>query len=177
MDRVGFVVMAESPQEHAGNTGRDGKGRFTKDVPNAWVAGRSANPGGRPKKQSLNDAILRELNAASVSKENGLALFNADAEQQRSPTVDEMARAFLTMALRGDAVAVVTLKELLDRLDGRVADRLKIEVEVGRTMNAVQSVCEQHGRLDIYEQTLERVAEGGDAEAPALEAGPGEGDG
>jgi len=171
---------------------RGPKGQFIKES-GRWAPGESGNPGGRPKKPSLTAAVIRALNKSAEQSAKGVPLFKEpdgddlalemgpDGEQRRiqlrAPTIDELAMGVLELAQGGDQQALGTLKEIWERLDGRVADTLKIEVEVNRTMNAVESVCEEHERLDIYEQILERIASGGETAAQLAEAGSSEADG
>jgi hypothetical protein len=64
-----------STEKQGENTGRDGRGRFTKDTPTAFKPGQSGNPAGRPKSITLSEAIRLQLAqklASLTDKQRGL---------------------------------------------------------------------------------------------------------
>jgi hypothetical protein len=67
--------------------------------------GQSGNPNGRPKSRPFKDALERALNAAGADKD----------------LLDNVAAALVSKASEGDVPAI---KEIADRLDGKVAQAI-----------------------------------------------------
>jgi hypothetical protein len=94
--------MSERPDYMPG--GITGKG---------WVPGQSGNPGGRPKGRSVT-ALLRQL---------------LDQEHNQKKLAELLAERLLKEALTGK---LGHIKEVLDRTEGRVADRVQVEAAEGQ---------------------------------------------
>jgi hypothetical protein len=80
-----------------------------------WKPGQSGNPGGRPKGES----ITARLRAVLEKEHNGRVLMDLLAER---------------LAKEALAGKFPFLKEVLDRLDGRVAERVNVGGEEGRAL-------------------------------------------
>jgi hypothetical protein len=80
-----------------------------------WKPGQSGNPGGRPKGRSVT-ALLREL---------------LDQEHNQKKLAELLAERLLKEALTGK---LGHIKEVLDRTEGKVADRVQIEGDEARQL-------------------------------------------
>ena len=89
-------------------------GRPLPPVENRWKKGTSGNPRGRPKKQ----ARLTELLQDEIKK-----ICPADREKRTWEHL--IVRATLQLAMKGNATA---LKEIWERLDGKVPQSEKLEL-------------------------------------------------
>ena len=95
---------------------RDSSGRFIKGNDAGWQPGQSGNPGGRQK--DILTPLLREF-------------LNADDEAEKIAIVKELIGISRTRGMRGQVAA---LKEIFDRIDGRVPETHKIESDVPITI-------------------------------------------
>ena len=84
--------------------------------PYQWQPGESGNPGGRQK--DILTPLLREF-------------LNADNEAEKIAIVKELIGISRTRGMRGQVAA---LKEIFDRIDGRVPETHKIESDVPITI-------------------------------------------
>lgn len=82
---------------------------------NQFTPGKSGNPNGRPKGSGVADRLRRLLEEEVTLK--GKKLTMADA----------LAQVVLNKAMKGDHKFV---KEILDRLDGKVTDRLEVDGDI-----------------------------------------------
>lgn len=112
---------------HAQNTERNTVGLMP-----PWQPGQSGNPGGRPKKNPVSDYLKEQLEAPipqamlEAMKEAPRQLFCAIYGD--NPTFGQMvAFKAIQQAMKGDVFA---LKELLDRVEGKVAQKTVLEGEV-----------------------------------------------
>jgi Family of unknown function (DUF5681) len=80
-----------------------------------WTKGKSGNPGGRPKGKSVT-AALRAL---------------AESEHNGRPVAELLAEQLMKQALSGKFPFA---KEVLERLDGKVADTHKLEGTTGQRL-------------------------------------------
>jgi hypothetical protein len=81
-----------------------------------WPKGKSANPGGVPKDPARDPRPMRSIVAELRNQLDSRTL--GGKELPRGMTVlDALVQAFLTYALKGNAVL---LKEIIDRIDGRL---------------------------------------------------------
>lgn len=83
--------------------------RMANISPHNFKKGQSANPAGRPKGSSVTDRIRKILD-----DNNGNA-------------ADALAKAIIKAALKGDFRFA---KEILDRVEGKVTDKLELDGEV-----------------------------------------------
>lgn len=79
---------------------------------NKWKPGQSGNPGGRPK-----DSLVALLNE----------YLNANKEADKKAVVQELIKLGIATGSRGQVAA---LREIFDRIDGKVPDTHKIESDV-----------------------------------------------
>jgi hypothetical protein len=77
-----------------------------------WKPGQSGNPSGRPKRDSITSALLRQLEQQ-----------NADSET----IADSIAAVLVKRALSGDVRAI---REIADRTEGKPRQQIKVEAEV-----------------------------------------------
>ncbi len=105
--------MEEIPTDHAleqafehAKTGV-GKGGIAPPKEGQWKPGQSGNPGGRPKRKPLTDAIARIIDAVGAEK---------------------FAAAIAAKAELGDVTA---FREMADRLEGKVAQPIGGSDELG----------------------------------------------
>lgn len=85
-----------------------------------WQPGQSGNPNGRPKSKPFREALRRAIAAAGDDRD----------------VLKDVADSLVAEALSGDVQAI---RELADRLDGKVAQPLKGDDEDG-TPIAIQVV-------------------------------------
>ena len=91
---------------------RSSSGRFIKGNDAGWQPGQSGNPGGRQK--DILTPLLREF-------------LNADNEAEKIAVVKELIGIAKTKGMRGQVAA---LREIFDRIDGKVPETHKIESDV-----------------------------------------------
>ena len=95
---------------------RDSSGRFIKGNDAGWQPGQSGNPGGRQK--DILTPLLREF-------------LNADDEAEKIAIIKQLIGIAKSPGMRGQVAA---LKEIFDRIDGKVPDKHKIESDVPITI-------------------------------------------
>ena len=101
------------------------KGRPAPPVEHQFKPGQSGNPRGRPKGSLSLSTLLRE------------ALSENDGERAK-----RIIDAMITCAEKGD---IRHIKELLDRIDGKVADNLNVEGGVSISFEIVEAVPPERG--------------------------------
>lgn len=75
-----------------------------------WQPGQSGNPGGRPKKQPITDALRDLVERATIPL-------------KRPPTLaEQLARQLLRQALKGKMAPIV---EVIDRIEGKARQRVE----------------------------------------------------
>jgi hypothetical protein len=112
----GMTEPAPVPQDDAGSTqpkrpfppGVSPTSGFAPPVEHRWKPGQSGNPGGRPKGQSIT-ASLRAL---------------LEKEHNGKRIVELLAERIMKEALAGKFPFA---KEVLDRADGKVTDKLEVD--------------------------------------------------
>lgn len=128
-----------------------------------WKPGQSGNPKGRAHKPSLAAAIIRRLNQAEELYSEGVNRVDANGKRLRSPTIDELADGFLVMALEGNVVALGALNTLLDRLDGKVAQKTEL---TGKDGNAIEVRQQKEDVLSRLSKAIAIEEASGDTESP-----------
>ncbi len=124
------VIMEEKskPIDKQRDNNRDEKGRFVPgyNPGTGFKPGQSGNPAGRPKNELCITAMLRNQldEIADITLKDGT-----------KNTEKTWAELIVEAVLRGAATGDGRLtKELLDRLEGKVADKFHGEVKVYRTV-------------------------------------------
>lgn len=140
-------------------------GKFAVGNSRAWRKGQSGNPKGRTPVVSFTAAIKRKLIEAEELAAKSIALKDGGGKYQRAPTMDEIAEAFLIMALMGNSTAASIMRELLDRLDGKVPARTLGEGDQ-------EDVRDHRHTLDTIRGRLLGLAPGGDSGAAPTESLP-----
>lgn len=108
--------MATASQNKKKNSGAGGGGGKRGNVANLkpFQPGQSGNPGGRPKKKPITEALLELLNAEQgASKKTGAQL---------------LAQVLYTQGLKGKVPAIV---EVLDRIEGKATTVVQLAGEGG----------------------------------------------
>ena len=95
---------------------RSSNGKFIKGNDAGWQPGQSGNPGGRQK--DILTPLLREF-------------LNADNEAEKIAVVKQLIGIAKSPGMRGQVAA---LREIFDRIDGKVPETHKIESDVPITI-------------------------------------------
>lgn len=111
------------PEEKGENTTRNTKRKLPEALEkNLWQPGQSGNPGGRPKRKPISDLYEEILN---------------------DPAELEKIRAAVVKALtRGNMAMVLQLKEMSDRVEGKVTQPIEADVNV----NLADAIAEARKR-------------------------------
>lgn len=96
----------------------------------SWKKGQSGNPKGKPKGTRNRSTIVRELLEAKATDGDG-------------QVVDQVIRALIAKAMRGDVAAV---RELMDSAYGKIQD----EIEAGITYNLMPSI-KKGGKPSVFD--------------------------
>lgn len=122
-----------------------------------WQPGQSGNPGGRGKGKPFQDALRLEAAAAA----------NGQPCEAPKGSLRWNARQLLD---RGDPVAI---KELADRLDGRVPQAHEHAGAGGGPITTIDLTKATDEQLKAFEAVLGTVASASDGDAEAGESGDG----
>ena len=114
-------------------------GRPLPPVENRWKKGTSGNPRGRPKKQDCLTHLLRD----EIQK-----ICPADREKRTWKLL--IVRATLQLAMKGNAAA---LKEVWERLDGKVLQTEKLQLGVGGKQVTIEVVYADQSKESSTNQT------------------------
>jgi len=121
----------KAAEKQPGNSGRDGRGHFTRGNRYAFRKGRSGNPAGRPKSITLSEAYRREL--AKVDPEDPDGRTHAEV----------LAGRMIDRAKAGDVAA---LKEIADRVEGRAKQTVSLSYDRReRIERAVETMIREAG--------------------------------
>lgn len=115
----------KEPIDKQSNNNRDDKGRFLPGHSVGFQPGESGNPGGRPAGQSITAMLRNQLNEiADITLEDG-------TKNTEKTWAELIVDAVLKGAASGDGRLT---KELLDRLEGKVAHKFQGEVKTYRVV-------------------------------------------
>lgn len=84
-----------------------------------WKPGQSGNPKGRPKKEICITSLVKE-HLEKEAKQHGRELLNEDGTKKTWSQI--VAEALVAHFIKGNPTAI---KEVLDRVDGKVPDKLE----------------------------------------------------
>jgi uncharacterized protein DUF5681 len=107
---VDVMAKKKTTKRAAQNSGRTADGQFGPGNSHRFQKGVSGNPGGRPRRSRLSEAIIEKL----------AEVFPAESE---TTIADFIAGALVKEALKGNVQAA---KELADRSEGRAPQKLDI---------------------------------------------------
>jgi hypothetical protein len=131
-----------STEKQAENTGRDERGRFTKDAPNAFKPGQSGNPLGRPRSITLSEAYRRALSQPLPGDPEGRTV------------AEVIATLVCAKAADGDVAAA---REIADRTEGKPRQSVDVDMNV----HDWRELARQHGlsEQDVIREARLLVAE------------------
>ena len=105
-----------------------------------WQKGQSGNPNGRPRKKVCLTSHLRDqLSQKRVDWER------RDEKTMTKPMAYWVAKATITLAIKGNATAI---NEIWDRIDGRMGDLMK----VGLVGAIASTVTETNREIQIQDE-------------------------
>jgi len=130
--------------------GQNGKenGKKRKQDAHLWKPGQSGNPKGRPKKRTLSEELRDFIDQEMRDAEgNGKGITHRQA----------LARVIVKQALSGKFPFV---KEIFDRLEGKVADRTEITGPSGEPIEILD--LSSKGKRESFYRLLSSATDGGD---------------
>ncbi len=141
-----------STEKQAENTGRDERGRFTRDAPNAFKPGQSGNPAGRPKSITLSEAYRHALSQPLPGDPEGRTI------------VEVIACQVCISAARGDVQAA---REIADRVEGKPRQSLDVDMRVNdwRELARANGLSEQDVINEARLLVEESATDSGDAQS------------
>lgn len=119
--------MRDAMSDQDNNAGENTKANTKRELPealkaNLWQPGQSGNPGGRPKKKPVTDLYEEILN---------------------DPEAMEALKSAVVKALtKGNMAMVLQLKEMTDRVEGKVTQPIEADVKV----NLADAIAEARKR-------------------------------